>query len=146
MFELRTTFPIIWTAAVVAALADVAAHALEWPHPGWVDEALHLLLPLAVTLWLGRWLQRQSAIGQLRPPWLLVLVIAGLGLGLGAVWEIGEWGFELLVPGNAVSGGEVDLITDLILDTGGALAAALLCWRAAPPPPAPAAPDRHRPH
>jgi hypothetical protein len=56
---------------------------------------------------------------------LLVLIIASLGIALGALWEITEWLADFLTPKQIVSG-LTDTITDMMLDSGGALLAALL--------------------
>jgi hypothetical protein len=56
---------------------------------------------------------------------LLVLNIASLGIALGALWEITECLADVLTPKQIVSG-RTDTITDMMLDSGGALLAALL--------------------
>ena len=57
---------------------------------------------------------------------MLVLAVTLLGLGVGGAWEVAEWGYDQLPgPGNTTPG-LMDAMIDLILDTGGALVAALV--------------------
>lgn len=48
-----------------------------------------------------------------------------LGLAIGAVWEVAEWGFDQVAPGD-VTKGKHDTILDLVMDTLGALLAGRL--------------------
>ncbi len=61
-------------------------------------------------------------MGQYRHTLLLVVVIGSVGVGIGAWWEVAEWAFDHLVAGNVIQG-KWDTITDLIVDTVGAVAA-----------------------
>jgi hypothetical protein len=56
---------------------------------------------------------------------LFVVTIASLGIAIGALWEVAEWTADFFVEQQIVSG-LFDTITDLILDSAGALVAALL--------------------
>ena len=56
---------------------------------------------------------------------LFVATIASLGIALGALWEVAEWTADFFVEKQIVSG-LFDTVTDLILDSAGALCAALL--------------------
>ena len=59
---------------------------------------------------------------------LFVLTIASLGIALGALWEVTEWLADFLTPKQIVSG-LFDTITDIMLDSAGAILAALLNLR-----------------
>jgi len=55
-------------------------------------------------------------------------LLASLGIAIGALWEVIEWLADFVVPKQIVSG-LFDTITDIILDSAGALLAALLNLR-----------------
>lgn len=60
---------------------------------------------------------------------LLVLTIAVIGLGLGAAWEIAEFGYDHFIAKPNVILPKIDTIVDMILDALGALVAGLVCLR-----------------
>ena len=53
---------------------------------------------------------------------LIVLMIASVGLAIGALWEVAEWGFDRIAPGDVIKG-KHDTIIDIVMDTLGALLA-----------------------
>ncbi len=57
-----------------------------------------------------------------------VLTIASFGIALGALWEVAEWSAEQLLNTQVIPGLD-DTIIDLIMDSLGAVAAALLSLR-----------------
>jgi hypothetical protein len=59
---------------------------------------------------------------------LFVITIASLGIALGALWEVTEWLADFVIPKQIVSG-LFDTITDIMLDSAGAILAALLNLR-----------------
>lgn len=59
---------------------------------------------------------------------LLVLAIVGLGLALGAFWEIWEWVYDEILRPNAILG-KTDTIVDMIVGAVGAVAAGYPCLR-----------------
>ncbi len=63
-----------------------------------------------------------------RPRWVLVAVITGLGSILAVVWEIGEW-WTFIRRGTELDGAYEDTLSDEFLGTLGALAAALVVER-----------------
>lgn len=71
----------------------------------------------------------------MRPRWLLVLAITGIGATLAILWEIGEW-WTFIRRGVELDGAYEDTLADEILGTTGALVAALLVARLANRPPA----------
>ncbi len=83
---------------------------------------------LAITFWLAvvvcaRTLHPDHGRGLLG-----LLLLAGLGVAIGAVWEVAEWGADLVLAGDVIKG-KHDTIMDLIMDTAGAAAAAILAVR-----------------
>lgn len=59
--------------------------------------------------------------GGRRHGFLLVLTVAVIGLVLGALWEIAEFGYEHFVAKPNVILPKLDTIVDMIPDTAGAL-------------------------
>ncbi|WP_245185972.1 hypothetical protein [Falsiroseomonas frigidaquae] len=58
----------------------------------------------------------------------------GVGIALGALWEVAEWGFDQIAPGDVIKG-KHDTIIDIVMDTAGALLAGILAlWLARWPP------------
>ena len=60
-----------------------------------------------------------------RHPILTLVVVTGLGVALGAVWEIVEWAGSQVWGDPNFREARRDVITDLIYDTVGALLGAL---------------------
>ena len=58
-------------------------------------------------------------------PFLLVLVVACLGLALGTVWEIVEWVASQVWRDPNLREGRLDVITDLLVDGIGSLLGAV---------------------
>lgn len=115
-----------WGFLAVALLANVAGYWFNlYEQFVWFDEVLHAYTMFAITLFLALVLYNVVLTGVQHHPLALVLVIAGIGLALGTLWEIGEWGYDQLVQPNIILG-KTDTIYDLILDTGGALLAGAL--------------------
>lgn len=88
----------------------------------WFDRILHACTIFALTLWLALFVCNQvlrDGNGV-----LLVLMIASVGLAIGALWEVAEWGFDQIAPGNVIKG-KYDTIIDIVMDTAGAVLAGL---------------------
>ncbi len=87
---------------------------------------VHGFTTLAITLLLGLYLYGVVYRGASDHLVLLVLCIASVGLAIGAVWEVAEWSYDqFYAPGNAILG-KWDTVTDLIVDTLGALVGGLI--------------------
>ncbi len=54
---------------------------------------------------------------------LLVLTVGVLALGLGGLWEVGEWAYDQVVRPYSIIQGKTDTILDLLVDIAGATAA-----------------------
>ena len=118
---------VAWFLLVALGVANAARYALNlYSRFWWFDRFLHACTILAVTLWLALFVCRR-VLRRGGPPGhaaLLVLVIASVGLAIGALWEVAEWGFDRVAPGNVIKG-KNDTIIDIVMDTIGALLAGL---------------------
>ncbi|MEW5930509.1 MAG: hypothetical protein AB1941_23870 [Gemmatimonadota bacterium] len=114
---------LAWGFLAAAGIANAAGYLFGlYARFAWVDEALHACTIFALTLVLALYLYGTVLTGARRHELLLVLTVACVGLALGALWEVGEWGFDQLVSGDVIKG-KRDTIVDLAMDAGGALAA-----------------------
>lgn len=113
-----------WVLLAIAALANAAGYAFGlWHSPPWFDEVVHGYTTMALTLVLALYLYGRVYTGARTHAVLLVLVIASLGVGIGAVWEVAEWAYDQWIASGDAILGKWDTITDLVYDTLGALAA-----------------------
>jgi len=120
---------IVWGCVVIAVIANVAGYVWNLYDRWWFfDDVLHGFTIFALTLPLGLLLCGIALISMPKQRWILALVIASLGVAVGAWWEIAEWGFDQFVAGNVILG-KTDTIIDLIMDTIGAMLAGILAAR-----------------
>jgi len=120
--RLPTLFDMLF---VFAALLNAGGWAWDlFNKPGLYDEVTHFYTLFAITLALGYLLFNRMFNSFADHRVLFVLVIASLGVALGAWWEVVEWVSDFFTPKQIVSGID-DTITDIILDSGGALLAAV---------------------
>ena len=68
------------------------------------------------------------ARADVRPRWLLVVGITGLGAILAIGWELGEW-YTFIRRGTELDGAYDDTLSDELLGTLGALVAAVVVER-----------------
>ena len=109
----------------VMGLANAAGYLLDlYARFWWFDRFLHACTILAVTLWLALFVCRRVLRGGPGTDALLVAVIASVGLAIGALWEVAEWGFDRVAPGDVIKG-KHDTIIDIVMDTAGAVLAGL---------------------
>lgn len=117
---------VAWALLGAALLASGASSAFDlYQKFSWFDEALHGYFSFALTLVLALYAYGALLTGRRRHEVLLVLTLAGLGLAFGTLWEMVEWVYDLLVPGNAIFGKQ-DTMVDLTLDAVGGVAAGIL--------------------
>ena len=115
-----------WGALTVAILVNAAGYILDlYNRFWWFDDAVHAYTSFTLSLLLALLLYGRVLDGARTHSVLFVLAVAVLGGGIGALWEIAEWGYDQWVPENAILG-KTDTIIDLILDTIGSLVAGLL--------------------
>ena len=118
-----------WGLLVLGLLASGASSLFDlYSKIWWFDEVLHLELVLALTLLAGLYGYGAVLTGAREHGLLLVLTIAGVGMALGAAWEIWEWIYDQFVQPNAILG-KTDTIVDLVMGAVGAVAAGYLCLR-----------------
>ena len=121
--KLPTLFDLIF---VIAALINAGGWAWDlYNQPGPYDEIAHFYTIFAITLAVGFLLYGELMESFATHRVLVVITIASLGIALGALWEVTEWLADFATPKQIVSG-LVDTITDIILDSGGAIVAAFL--------------------
>lgn len=121
--KLPTLFDLLF---VIAALINAGGWTWDlYNQPGPYDEIAHFYTIFAITLALGFMLYSPLMKSFYDHRVLFVIMIASLGIALGALWEVTEWLADFLTPKQIVSGLS-DTITDMMLDTGGAVVAALL--------------------
>ena len=120
---------IAWGIAAAAVLANAAGYALDlYSGFGWFDRVLHFATTFALTHWLAVFVLRRVLADNGQHRLLLAIVITCAGVAAGAWWELLEWGYDHLVPGDAIKG-KHDTMLDLVMDTGGALLASWMSLR-----------------
>ncbi|MBL6458439.1 hypothetical protein JMJ55_24175 [Belnapia sp. T6] len=92
----------------------------------WFDRFLHAATILALTFWLAVMIL-SDGIREGRTV-LFVLLVASTGVAIGALWEVAEWVFDRFASGNVIKGKD-DTVIDIVMDTAGAVAAAVLALR-----------------
>jgi hypothetical protein len=111
---------------MIAALINASGWAWDlYNKPGPVDEIAHFFTIFAITLAAGYLLYNRLAVGFFDHRVLFLITIASLGIALGALWEVAEWLADFVIAKQIVSG-LPDTITDIMLDSAGAIVAALL--------------------
>jgi hypothetical protein len=124
--KLPTLFDLIF---VIAALINAGGWAWDlYNQPGLYDEVAHFYTIFAITLAVGFLLYDELMESFYTHRVLFVITIASLGIALGALWEVTEWLADFVTPKQIVSG-LFDTITDIMLDSAGAIIAALLNLR-----------------
>lgn len=93
--------------------------------PGLYDEIVHAYTIFALTLAFS-FLVYRSMLTIFRQHTILYLItIASFGMALGALWEVAEWSAEKILSTQVIPSLD-DTIVDLIMDTLGAISAAVL--------------------
>lgn len=125
---LQASFParlVTWSLLFLALLANIAGYVFDlYARWAWFDKVLHPSTIGAITLGLGLALYGRALTGAIAHRVLLIVAIAALGVAVGALWEVAEWAYDQITPGNAIKG-KFDTITDLIVDTIGAIVAGI---------------------
>lgn len=121
--KLPTLFDLIF---VIAALINAGGWAWDlYNQPGPYDEIAHFYTIFAITLAVGFMLFSELMESFYSHRVLFVITIASVGIAIGALWEVIEWLADFATPKEIVSG-LFDTITDIILDSAGAIVAAFL--------------------
>ena len=117
---------IVLGCIVIAMLANIAGYVWNlYNQIRLFDEILHAFTTFALTLPIALLLYQVILIGAHTRPLLFILTVACLGLAIGAVWEIAEWAYDQIVPGNVILG-KNDTIIDLMVDTIGSIIAGIV--------------------
>ena len=117
---------IVLGCLVIAMLANIAGYVWNlYNQIRLFDEILHAFTTFALTLPIALLLYQVILIGANSRPILFILTVACLGLAIGAVWEIAEWAYDQIVPGNVILG-KNDTIIDLMVDTIGSIIAGIV--------------------
>lgn len=112
-----------WFLLGALGIVNAAGYALDlYARFWWFDRILHACTIFAVTFWLALFVCRRVLRGGRGHDALLVAVIASVGLAIGALWEVAEWGFDRIAPGDVIKG-KFDTVIDIIMDTLGAVLA-----------------------
>ena len=116
---------IAWALLVALGAANATGYVLDlYQRFWWFDRILHGCTIFAVTFWLALFVCRRALRGGRGRDVLAVLMIASVGLAIGALWEVAEWGFDRIAPGDVIKG-KHDTIIDIVMDTAGAVLAGL---------------------
>ena len=116
---------IAWILLTILSLVNVAGYVLDlYARFWWFDRILHGCTIFAVTFWLALFMCNRVLRGGRGRDVLVVLMIASVGLAIGALWEVAEWGFDRIAPGDVIKG-KHDTIIDIVMDTAGAVLAGL---------------------
>ncbi len=91
----------------------------------WYDDAAHFVFSLIGIMGLARLVLHKF---QADSNWLLVTALWLSWLGVGSIWELGEWISDQLTN-TRHSRGYFDTMFDMILNSTGALIGALFYWR-----------------
>jgi uncharacterized membrane protein YjdF len=122
--------PLPWAGfAFIASpfLVDVTGNTLDlYDSVGWWDDANHFVNWLLLCFGIGLLLERQTV----RPVWVLVVLVTGIGATLAIGWEVGEW-WTFIRHGTELDTAYTDTLGDEVLGTLGGLTAALLLARRA---------------
>lgn len=125
---------VAWGLAAALILANIAGYVLDlYQRFWWFDRILHASTLFALTFWAAVFLCGKALNGT-GSRLIRVLLIASLGVAVGAWWEVAEWGFDHIRPANVIKG-KYDTVLDLIMDTAGAVLAAWLSLKAMRPEP-----------
>jgi hypothetical protein len=124
------TGPLPWAGfAFIASpfLVDVTGNTLDlYDAVDWWDDANHFVNWLLLCFGIGLLLERQAV----RPVWVLVLLVTGVGATLAIGWEMSEW-WTFIRHGTELDTAYTDTLGDEVLGTLGGLTAALLLARRA---------------
>lgn len=113
-----------WPCALIISsfLFDALGNSLDL-YDGWepFDNVSHFITWFLLLWGVGLFIARADV----RPDWVLIVLITGLGAAIAVVWEIGEY-FTFIQRGIELSGAYEDTLSDEILGTAGALCAGVL--------------------
>jgi len=117
---------IAWTLLVSLSATNITGYAFDlYKQFWWFDRVLHACTILAATLWLALFVFSRALSKESGRCVLVVLLVASVGIALGALWEVAEWGFDQIAPGDVIKG-KHDTLLDIVMDTAGAILAGIM--------------------
>jgi len=120
---------VAWTLIVALGVANIAGYAFDlYGKFWWFDRALHAGTTLAGTLGLALFVFAKGINKDRLSPVLIVLLLASVGIALGALWELAEWVFDQIAPGDIIKG-KHDTLLDIVMNTAGAVLAGVLALK-----------------
>lgn len=126
MSKVQVNRLVAWVLLTIGLLASAASSIFELYNVIWFyDEALHFYLTFAIMLVLALYAYGALVTGLRRHVVFLVLTLACLGIGLGAVWEWIEWVYDSFTGVNSIHG-KLDTMIDLSMDAIGGLLAGIV--------------------
>ena len=113
---------------IIATLLNAGGWVFDWfKLPGPYDEITHAFTTFTITAALG-----YLVAPVFRPEWItgkrglvFLAIVASFGVAIGGVWEVIEWVVDLF-PGTSIFNSLDDTIVDLLMDSLGGVAGALL--------------------
>lgn len=110
--------------AILAAAAVGGLLAGWYEQIDWYDESVHVWFGFAASFAAGLWLSNKARSLATAHTGSFAFVLVGLGLGIGAAWELLEFAYDHLSGERNLILGKIDTMTDLLCDLGGAIGAA----------------------
>ncbi len=115
-----------WPCSIIASsfLFDAFGNSLDL-YDGWepFDNVSHFVTWFLLLWGIGLFIARADV----RPGWVLVALITGLGAAIAVVWELGEY-VTFIQQGTELEGAYEDTLSDQLLGTTGALCAGVLVF------------------
>ena len=122
MHTIRSGKIIAWLLGGALVAANVAGYAFHlYEAAWWFDRALHAGSLFALTFWLSALVFARGLRAEHRV--IAFLLLAGVGIASGAIWELMEWSFDQLQPADLIKG-KHDTMLDIVMDSIGAVFAA----------------------
>ena len=124
---------IAWTLLAVLVAVNAAGYLYDlYGQFWWFDRILHACTIFAITLWLALFVFGRTLKGENRYRILNLFLIASVGVALGTLWEVAEWAFDQVAPGDVIKG-KYDTLVDILMDTAGALLAGTMALKLSHP-------------
>ena len=117
----------VWVVLGVLAVAAIGGLLAGWYEQiNSYDEVVHGWFGFSVSFAAGVWLSNKAPSLRTNHRASFAFVIIGIGLGIGAAWEILEFAYDHLSGDRNLILGKFDTMIDLLCDLGGAALAAVL--------------------
>jgi len=121
---------IAWVLLGIAVAANIGGYVFNWYTKFvWFDEAIHAYTIFALTLVLALFAYGAVLTGAHTHAFLLVVVIASIGLAIGGLWEVAEWLYDMLLTRQNTIKSVPDRLIDLVMDTIGGVIAGWVALR-----------------